>query len=243
MNNKKLLALLLAMIFILVMITGCSSSGTTDETTPGDSTGTPVATDTSKIDMAYLSNVLAKGSAISEGVSYDMKITAAGQTNTMSYAMEGDKIRTAGSFNGVESVMIIDSEKMISYDPVAKTGMMFAIGDKGSTGAGTIPTNPETSGAPDTNLNDNFDSNSLVFESKGEFDGEECLIVAAKDPTGAGTIKLWVNERLGMVVKMEGTSADGQLFSTELTNVKVGKQPEDKFDVPADIKIVEIPAM
>jgi hypothetical protein len=46
-----------------------------------------------------------------------------------------------------------------------------------------------------------------------------------------------------MVVKMEGTSADGQLFSTELTNVKVGKQPEDTFDVPADIKIVEIPAM
>lgn len=241
MKKRKLLALLFAMVFILVIITGCGSSGTTDETTPGDNTGTPEATDPSNIDITYLSNVLSKGSAISEGVSYDMKITAAGQTTSMSYAMEGDKIRTAGSFNGVESVMIIDSEKMISYDPASKTGMMFAIGDEGSTGA--IPTTPGTSGAPDTNLNDNFDSNSLVFESKGEFDGEECLIVIAKDPTSAGEIKLWINERLGMVVKMEGTSADGQVFSTELTNVKLGKQPEGTFDVPADIKIVEIPGM
>jgi outer membrane lipoprotein-sorting protein len=241
MNIKKLLAVVFAMIFILVLITGCGSSGTTDETTPGDSTGTPVATDPSNIDTTYLANVLAKGTAISEGVSYDMKITAAGQTNAMSYAMEGDKIRTAGSFNGVESVMIIDSEKMISYDPASKTGMMFPIGDKGSTG--TIPTSPGTSGAPDTNLNDNFDSNSLVFESKGEFDGEECLIVSAKDPASTGTIKIWINERLGMVVKMEGSTADGQTFSTELTNIKVGKQPEGTFDVPSDIKIVEIPAM
>jgi outer membrane lipoprotein-sorting protein len=242
MNIKKLLAVVFAMIFILVLITGCGSSGTTDETTPGDGTGTSTSTDSSNIDITYLANVLSKGSAISEGVSYDMKITAAGQTTSMSYAMEGDKIRTAGSFNGVESVMIIDSEKMISYDPVSKTGMMFPITDNGA-GAGAIPTSPDTSGAPDTNLNDNFDSNSLVFESKGEFDGEECLIVSAKDPSSIGEMKLWINERLGMVVKMEGTSADGQVFSTELTNVKIGKQTEGTFDVPSDIKIVEIPAM
>jgi hypothetical protein len=42
---------------------------------------------------------------------------------------------------------------------------------------------------------------------------------------------------------MEATTAEGQIFTTELTNIVLGKQPAGTFDVPADIKIVELPAM
>ncbi|MEI8216294.1 MAG: hypothetical protein WCF96_04290 [Eubacteriales bacterium] len=244
MSTSKFIAIFITIALVLSSFAGCSSApaASTDNTT-GDKTETSTTNGTSNIDMAYLTKVLSKGAAVTNGVSYDMAIAGAGQTTKMSYAMEGGKIKVSGSNQGVESVTIIDGTTMISYDPVNKTGMKFDTKNKPVSTGTTDPTQGAAPGTvPDSNLSDNLDKTSLVFQEKGQFDGEEVLIVSAKNTGDTGNLKLWINERLGMVVKMEATSADGKIVSTELTNIKVGKLPAGTFDVPSDIKFVEIPS-
>ncbi len=240
MKRNKLLILFVTLILLLGIMTGCGSAPADEEGTPGESTEseTPESTEnetsSGDIDSAYLTSVLSQGAtAMLEGISYDMTIDTAGQKTAISYFMEGEKIKMSGTMEGVESVTIIDGTSMISYDPVSKTGMKFAYEDDSTQADGTV----------DADLSDNFDDSSLTFLEKGEFDGEPCLIVSAKDTGDVNNMKMWINERLGMVVKMEVSTADGQVMTTEMTNIKTGKMPAGTFDVPADIEIVELPGM
>ncbi len=232
MNMKKTLAVFAVLLLLTVAAAGCSSPSGTEDSAVVDNgqAGETVTPDT--IDSAYLMGVLAKGSGAG-GMSYDMTMTAGGQTIKTSYYMEGSKFMMKGSYGGVESVTVADGESIITYDPAQKTGMKFANDSKAMDSTGLI----------DADLSDNYDPAVMTFLEKGDFDGEECLIVSSKDAATGTEVKMWINERLGMVVKMEGTSPDGQLFTTELTNIKLGKPAEGTFTVPSDVKIIELPGM
>jgi outer membrane lipoprotein-sorting protein len=235
MRIKKGIALLVLLLLLIGTLIGCGSAPADDGTEAADPTEEVTSESSDSIDSDYLLGVLAKG-AINEGMSYDLTMTAGDQITKASYYMEGMKFKMIGSYGGVESVTIMDGENMVTYDPVQKTGMK-------------IPYTPDDSemaagpGLVDADLSDNFDSSALTYREKGEFDGEECLIVTSKDIASTTEVKMWINERLGMVVKMEAASEDGQIFTTELTNIKLGKPVAGTFDVPSDIQLVEIPGM
>ncbi len=236
MNIKKWLVLLVAIILIIGSMGACGSSSEPEESAGAESSEsaeTEAAEEPENIDTEYLTNVLSQGKAMADGISYDMTVNGAGQTMTMSCFMEGDKIKMIGSVEGIESVTIMDGETMINYDPVSKTGMKF-VNESNSMDA---------EGYVDSDISDDFDQSSMTYLGKEEFDGEECLTVSADSGVESGEVKLWINERIGMVVKMEAKTADGQLMTTELTNIKLGKQPAGTFDVPADVEIVELPGM
>jgi|GEM_PF-2603644 len=240
MDIRKFCIMLIMMLVLAGAIAGCASPEGSEESGQGaqveeDAAGA-VGSDTSggeEIDAAYLAGLLSNGAA-ADGISYDMKITGGGQTMEMSCFLEGSRVKMSGAVDGTESVTIIDGNTMVNYDPVSKTGMKF-VNDQDSSSA---------EGYVDSDLSDNFDDTSLTFIEKGEYGGEECLIVTAKSTVeDVGEMKLWINERLGMVVKMEATASDGQIVTTELSNIKLGKQPAGTFDVPADVEIVELPGM
>lgn len=231
MNFKKKFALLTLLLLVALATPGCGGDDKNINSEP-ESENLQSSEVSESIDSSYLTGVLAKG-MLYDGLSYDLKFTAAGQTSNVSYFMEGNKFKVIGNYEGMESITIVDGENMITYDPIEKTGIKVPYDDFDSFEEGFI----------DANLSDDFDPTYLTFIDKEDYDGSECLVVSSKDPASMSEIKLWINEDLGMVVKTEGTSPDGQVFSSEITNIKTGSLDEDTFSVPNNIQIMELPGM
>jgi hypothetical protein len=54
------------------------------------------------------------------------------------------------------------------------------------------------------------------------------------EASGGGAATLWVDNELGIVVKMDSAGA-----ATELTNIKVGPQPASLFEIPKDFQVMK----
>ena len=224
---KKRILLSILLIFALLAIMGC---GPKDE----ENAGTPpqegqAASEQNQeqasgsMDEGAIKNILSKSaSAIKTGVTYDAFFSGDGQNSEATFWIQGENMKMSSEMEGMQSVTIIDSNYITTYDPVQKMGTKFKMSNEEEM--------------METGIDEDYDNSQLTYMGREKYDGQDCLVAMSKDQDGS-SMKLWINEKLGMAVKTEGKTEDGLTITMEMKNIKVGARPASTFEVPGDVTI------
>lgn len=243
MNLKKIFVMAVYSVILLMLVTGCGSKAEDSQTTAapkeqGQTQAEQTQTaqvqpaqnnageikEPATIDAAFIKSLLEKGAKV-DGIVQDMTITAKGESVQSTLWKQGGKVKISSTVMGEKMVTIMDGTSIITYYPDQKTGTKF------------VREKAKVPGLGGDDPSESFDESTLTFLEKGEYDGQACYIVAAKNKEMGTSHKLWISKKLGMMVKVESTQTDGTVYTTEFKNIKTGKLPDSTFEVPADIKI------
>lgn len=231
---KKILSTFLTAILVLSLFTGCSKpapEATPDAVEPAVAEA-PAAEES--MDNDGLFNVMA-GSAdyMSKGVSYDYEMTAGDQVIKTRYAYKNGDVRIEGNAGGYQSVTITKSDAIYMLNMADKTGfkMPKTVGsDTGAEGMGDLK--PE----------ETMDKDAVKVIGNEDLNGEPCVVFTTKDKVAGYEMKMWVHKKYGVMMKMEAETPEGKM-KLEIKNLKVGDIPDSEFEIPADIKMSEMPVM
>jgi len=232
---KKILALLLISGMTFAIFSGCSKPVPAEPATP-PSAETPAAPSEPKASEVTDKDGILKlmgGSVdiMKKGVSYDYVMTAGEQTTTSRFSFKGGNVRMEGLDPSNPSLMITKDKERYIISPQEKTG--FKMSTEANTDA-----NPTGEIKPEENM----DKDALKIIGKETVNGEPCYIVTTKNIVDGSDMKMWLHEKYGILMKMESLSSDGNLL-IEVKNLKVGDVPDAEFEIPADIKIREMPVV
>ncbi len=140
--------------------------------------------------------------------------------------MSGKKIRMEMEAEGMKAVTIINEKgEMWMYNPADKTAMRL----------------PEADIEEDLpNQWTEADRSNMKIVGHEKVDSYDCTVVTLTEDSDVS--KMWLRKDIGMPVKMETKSPEGDLL-IKYKNIKTEKQPADLFDLPADAQVLEIPDM
>jgi outer membrane lipoprotein-sorting protein len=177
-----------------------------------------------------LSDLLARGKQV-QGLFYELHLenaSVSGGAMDQKVWMQGNKMRIEPSVSGQNSIIIIDGDANVMYTimPQQKVAIKMALQqDK----------KPET--PMDYSRSINVDGAQIVgFET---YEGIKCKVFSHKGATDLQeSWKAWISEEYGIPVHMEMTDTYGNKSSVTFKNLKVGPQPADLFQLPADTQIV-----
>lgn len=221
---KKTLTVMI-MVFLMavsLLLAGCAKESPISQTSAPATTNQPGSND-------ELSDLL-KAAGKTKDFSFDMlsTVTNAGQTISMQgkYWLSGDKMRMEMEAEGMKAVTIINEKNEIwMYNPADKTAMKI----------------------PKVDTKDDFpnewteaDRNNMKIVDHEKVDGYDCTVVTITE--GDDVSKMWLRKDIGLPVKMETKSPEGDLL-IEYKNYKLEKQSADLFELPADAQILNIPDM
>ncbi len=227
--KKNLLVLILVLSIVsCLFITGCSKDKSTTTQAPqtGNQSG---SSEVAKTSDNELDNLL-KAASATKDFSFEMVSTATNAGQTVStqgkYWMSGEKMRMEMEAEGMKAVTIInDKGELWMYNPADKTAMKL----------------------PKTDTENEFpndwteaDQNNMKIVGHEKVDGYDCTIVSLTED--ADVTKMWLRKDIGMPVKMETKSPQGDLL-IEYKNFNLEKQSSDLFELPADAQVLEIPDM
>lgn len=235
---KKITALLLMTFLMLALFTGCSKPAPAAPAAdaPSEPAAVPEATAEPNSDDVTDKDGLLKlmgGStdAMKKGLSYDYEVTAGNQTMLSRYSFKGENVRMQGLDESNPSLTITKGKDIYIINPLDKTGFkMSSTGDADANPTGEVK--PE----------ENMDTESLNITGKEDVNGEPCYIVETKNTVDGSGMKMWIHRKYGIMMKMESGSAEEKLLIT-VKNLKIGDVPDSDFEIPADIKIMEMPAL
>lgn len=226
MKKSVLISILILSLATCLLVTGCSQEGSPD--TQGPSTekqsGANTPTGSNELDDLF------KAASAVQDLSFEMVTTStnAGQTVNAQgkYWMSGKKIRMEMEAEGMKAISIInDKGELWMYNPADKTAMQL----------------------PQTDIDEDLpnqwteaERSNMKIVGHENIDGYDCTVVTLTDDGEVS--KMWLRKDIGMPVKMETKSPEGDLL-IEYKNIQTGKQPADLFELPADAQVLEIPDM
>ncbi|MCK4554402.1 DUF4412 domain-containing protein [Candidatus Parcubacteria bacterium] len=176
-----------------------------------------------------LTEILSKAKSIIS-FKYDIIVIVPGQA-AMAQKMwiKQNKMRMEMTMEGRNMVYLTDSDKQTAYMymPAQNMAMKMNFGKAHET-VGESPT--EQSGSV-TQYNPATIGSEVL-------DGKSCLVA---EYTADGTkVKMWVWTKYGLPIKTESTTAQGASV-VELKNIELGDIADSMFELPADVRIMEIP--
>jgi outer membrane lipoprotein-sorting protein len=215
----------LLLVFMLVLIAGCSSQDKSASTDPGQ---TP-ATQQEKGDTS-LADVFAKNKDI-KGMSFEMKTTmpeGPALESKMWFKDENLRMETDMPEAGGNVVYIANKadKAMYMYQPAQNIAMK-------------LPYKEEQFSGPQDKAED-VDASKAKYVGKDKIDGKTCLVYELA--IEGGKEKIWVWEEYGLPLRME-TEVEGQKTIIEYRNVKVGDIDDNMFKLPAGTQIMDMPNM
>lgn len=222
MKNTLSVMIIVFLMMVSLSLTGCSKESPNSQTSAPVNTNQPGSND--ELDG------LLEAAGKTKDLSFDMlsTVTNAGQTISMQgkYWLSGDKMRMEMEAEGMNAVTIINEKNEIwMYNPADKTAMKI----------------------PKVDTKDDFpnewteaDRNNMKIVDHEKVDGYDCAVVTITE--GDDVSKMWLRKDIGLPVKMETKSPEGDLL-IEYKNYKLEKQPADLFELPADAQILNIPDM
>lgn len=234
---KRIFALLLMTSLVFTLLAGCSKPAPAPQAEP-----TPEATEAPAAPVTPVENEvtdkdgilkLMGGSieAMKNGLSYDYVMTAGEQVMNSHFSFKGENVRIETLDPSNPSLMITKGKELYIINPKEKTG--FKMSTEGDTGA-----NPTGEVKPEENM----DKDSLNIIGKEDVNGEPCYIVTTKSIVDGFEMKMWLHQKYGIMMKMESQSAEGKML-VEVKNLKVGDVPDSEFEIPTDIKMMEMPGL
>lgn len=222
MKNTLSVMIIVFLMMVSLSLTGCSKESPNSQTSAPVNTNQPGSND--ELDG------LLEAAGKTKDLSFDMlsTVTNAGQTISMQgkYWLSGDKMRMEMEAEGMNAVTIINEKNEIwMYNPADKTAMKI----------------------PKVDTKDDFpnewteaDRNNMKIVDHEKVDGYDCTVVTITE--GDDVSKMWLRKDIGLPVKMETKSPEGDLL-IEYKNYKLEKQSADLFELPADAQILNIPDM
>lgn len=222
MKNTLSVMIIVFLMMVSLSLTGCSKESPNSQTSAPVNTNQPGSND--ELDG------LLEAAGKTKDLSFDMlsTVTNAGQTISMQgkYWLSGDKMRMEMEAEGMKAVTIINEKNEIwMYNPADKTAMKI----------------------PKVDTKDDFpnewteaDRNNMKIVDHEKVDGYDCTVVTITE--GDDVSKMWLRKDIGLPVKMETKSPEGDLL-IEYKNYKLEKQSADLFELPADAQILNIPDM
>ena len=215
----------LLLVFMLVLIAGCSSQDKSASTDPGQ---TP-ATQQEKGDTS-LADVFAKNKDI-KGMSFEMKTTmpeGPALESKMWFKDENLRMETNMPEAGGNVVYIANKtdKAMYMYQPAQNIAMK-------------LPYKEEQFSGPQDKAQD-VDASKAHYVGKDKIDGKTCLVYELS--VEGAKEKIWVWEEYGLPLRME-TEAEGQKTIIEYRNVKVGDIDDNMFKLPAGTQIMDMANM
>ncbi|MGE5544767.1 MAG: hypothetical protein ACM3UW_07330 [Bacillota bacterium] len=218
MPKKIVLCLLVFILSAVLLLAGCGG-GTKTEQASSD----PASSDKG----GELSELFAKAATVDE-LYYEFVIT------------EGEREEARGKAwvkePRMKQEMTVNDETIISIFDNAKAENLVYI--EGTDMATLTTFDPQGLGAYDspTNYSDDLDLSSMKIVGAETYDGHKCKVIAITDEQGQETAKMWVSEQYGIPLRIEDGIAG---VTIEYKNLKVGSIPDDVFELPPGVKIME----
>jgi outer membrane lipoprotein-sorting protein len=211
------------LLSLTLLISGCGGNKST-----GPSAPTKVETS----DKDTILKLFAKGKQIT-GLSYDFTMTSKEMSMNGKMWLQGNKMKTEMVIQGEKMISIVDGETVYQYMPASNMAMKFSV--KSTSG--------QKSQTPDTptSFSDNVDKETVKIVETTTYDGKKCIVFISK--SGKDQAKMWLSEEYGIPLKVEMSSAGGELTTIEYKNVKVGAISDDTFKLPANVDVQDMSEM
>ena len=220
----------------LLLIAVIAGAGCIDEKAPEEGEGGPTGESTTPTTQTptappsgtgtSLSDIFGKAKGITS-VKYDMVATAPGVSSMISKQwVKGNKMRMEMTVEGKTMITIMngDKQEMYMYFPEQNMAMKM-----------------DFSQAPESAVEEAVsieDYSPTVIGTK-TIDGKLCTVVEYVVPEGKS--KMWLWQKHGLPVRMEVTTTEG-ISKIEWKNFEFGDISDDKFKLPAGVKITEMPS-
>lgn len=143
--------------------------------------------------------------------------------------IKGKKTRSEMTVEGQSLIVISDLEKREAYNYIPEENMAMKM---------DITAEGDSYLDPEEYLNNSGFSNAEIIETT-TYEGIPCKVVRYKDADGTET-KLWVAEEYGIPLRHEETGPQGEKTLIEYKNIKFGSLPDDLFQLPAGVEIMNL---
>jgi len=202
-----------------------TTTPTTTTTTTQPPTKATTTTTTAAIGET-LSEILGHAVDITS-VKYDMEITAPGTpATTTKIWMKTNKMRSEMTFEGQTMITLlnVDNQTMYLYYPDQNMAIKMAYEQPESAmeEAQSIP-----------------DYNPTIIGTE-TLDGKVCLVV--EYTVNGTTAKMWIWEEYGFPIRVETTTAEGTIIIV-YKNIEFTDIPDNVFELPEGVQIMDIPGM
>jgi len=214
---------------MVAALTGCASKPATTT-----NTNTPAVTDTKAAGGDDLSKLMKSAAGVKE-MSFDTVMTMTGKdgsiTSNGKMYISNSKVRMEMQQMGMKMITIMKSPSEIYlYNPDTKSAMKLSAPQSKTE-------------VPNAWAKESGDTTGYKIIGSENKDGFDCHVVQYNDPANtSSTSKMWVRKDIGMPVRVESTSPDGNLVM-EYKNYNLGAQDASLFDLPAGTQITAMPAL
>lgn len=173
-----------------------------------------------------LKELLGRSTGI-EGLSYQVVVHYPMWSHETRVWLQGDLMKTETVVDGETLIMVIDNTRgeLFSYDSAENTAIKMSLGE------GQVRT-PES---PLEYVRDLCPS-EWVPGGTAFFDGLRCRKFVRDELHGETVLYLW--EEYGIPLRVENT-IDGRTTVIEFRELEVGLLPEDTFDLPAGVQVMD----
>lgn len=229
---------LLIVLLLGISVTGCSTKpekANTPAASPLAPAETPKTSEQSLQEpnqLEVISGLIAQGQKITE-LSYEMVMIGGGLSSESQVWFKEKRMKADTVFNGQRLISLFDytKDEVISYLP----------GDQAATKTKLAEYQGQDSMTP---LSYTLDLDKADFRPLGKetVNGMECQVINIISVDGS--YKEWLSIDHGLVVKVEGDFG-GQGMTIEFKNIKAGpgSVPENTFDLPKGIEVIDFNAM
>ncbi len=230
-KSKKWGIVIVGLLLIAVIVSaGCVGKKAPEEgeETPTGEVTTPTTqtpTAPSGDEGTSLSDIFGKSKGITS-VKYDMVTTSPGEpTITQKIWLKGNNMRMEMTTEGETMITIMngDKQELHMYYPEENMAMKMDFSQA-----------PE-SAIEETSSIEQYNPTVVGTET---IDAKLCTVVEYVDPEGK--VKTWLWQKQGLPVRMEVTTTEG-ISRTDWKNFDFGDIPDDKFELPTGVEIMEMP--
>lgn len=222
--------LFVGLLLVAVIVSaGCIGETPTEEGEASQASTTETSTATSGDEGTSLSDIFGKAKGITS-VKYDMVMTAPGEPSVTSTVwVKGNNMRMEMTAEGKTMIIIVDLDEQVSYmyNPEENIAMKMEVGT-------------DTQSAIEDVLS--IQSRNPTVVGTEIIDGKLCTVVEYTDLTGEGEVKSCIWQKHGFPIRTEVTTTEGT-SRTEWKNIDFGNIPDDKFELPADVEIMDLQSM
>lgn len=228
---RRYWALILVGMLLMAAVAGCGSKEPANDVPAGTQTQTQTETgsQTGSQSSSDLSSIMKSASQI-KGMSFDMVSTMTGQDGTTVVSsgkmfVQDEQARVEMEAMGMKMITLVKGDDEIYlYNPDTNSAMKMS-----GLQEGTEP--------PNAWADESGDASDYTVVGEEKMDGHDCLVVTLTEDSNT---KMWVRKDIGMPVRMEAKSDDGNMV-VEYKNYDLSAQPASLFELPAGTQITSMP--
>lgn len=231
--------MILTLVLFLGVLSGCGTqeqASEEKETSPKDQpkTSTEEKGEQKEEKELSLSSILSKTSEL-KSAEYDLSVTPPNQEiQTAHMWWKGDNMKIsssietqAGTFNGI---YFMNTE--------TKTARIYLPDQNRAIKIDYSKAQKETADSP-VEKNQEIQKHDTQILRRETINNKDCVVVQYNTEEGE-EIKVWIWEKHGLPVKTVASTDQGE-YVTELNNIEFGEIPDQEFELPEGIQVIELP--